>query len=85
MSATLVGDYGDGTKDARRDRILQQLHNDLCADLDRIKARFIGAPKVSLVVRFDEPEKGIWLTDDTADSAIEYIRYMEAKNAEERK
>ena len=41
---------------ADRDAFLQQLHNSLCADLDRIKERFIGSPKVSLVVRFD----GYW-------------------------
>ena len=66
---------------ATRDSILQQIHNELCADIDRIKSRFKGKPKVSLIVRFDDPEKGIWLTDDTADSAVEYIRYMEAQNA----
>ena len=63
-----------------RDGVLLRLHNQLCGDLDRIKKRFVGNPKVSLVVRFEDPEKGIWLTDDTATSAIEYIRYMEAAN-----
>ena len=60
---------------------VQRLHNALCADLDRIKKRFIGNPKVALVVRFDDRDKGIWLTDDTADAVIEYIRYMEARNS----
>jgi hypothetical protein len=61
----------------QRDQILQQLHNDLCGDLDRIKARFNGTPKVSLIVRFEDPEKGVWLTDDKAEDAIAYVRYME--------
>lgn len=64
-----------------RDLILQQLHNQICADLDRIKGRFVGTPKVSLVVRFEDPEKGIWLTDDIAADAIAYIEYMEKQLA----
>jgi hypothetical protein len=64
-----------------RERVLQELHNDLCGDLDRIKRRFKGSPKVSLIVRFEDPEKGLWLTNDTADDAIAYVRYMEEKAA----
>ena len=69
---------------SEREKIMQNLHNELCGDLDAIKVRLKGYPKVSLVVRFPgELEKGLWLTDDTAAEAVRFIEYVEERNQKE--
>ena len=62
--------------------ILAELHNDLSNDLDRIKKRFKGTPRLSLIVRFtDEPDKGLYLTDDTKAEMLAQIEFLEQKAA----
>lgn len=57
----------------------EELHRNLCDDLKRIKKPFlaIGTPKVSLIIRFEDSEKGVWLTEDTAEEAIAFITRMD--------
>ena len=60
--------------------VLAELHNDLSNDLDRIRERFNGTPRLSLVVRFpDEPDKGVYLTDDTKAAMLSQIEFLEQK------
>jgi hypothetical protein len=62
-------------------RLLHDLHADLSSDLDAIKSRFIGNPKVTLIVRFeDDPDKGVFLSDDDFESAIAQVRFLEARD-----
>lgn len=62
---------------------VRRLHDDLSNDLDRIKKRFKGMPRLSLVVRFPEdPGKGIYLTDDHKADMLSQIDYLE-RHAEE--
>lgn len=60
--------------------VIAELHNDLSNELDRIKTRFNGSPRLTLVVRFpDEPDRGLWLTDDTKDEMLSQVEFLEQK------
>ena len=62
--------------------VIAELHNNLSNDLDRIKKRFKGTPRLSLIVRFpDEPDKGLYLTDDTENEMLGQIEFLEQKAA----
>lgn len=57
---------------------IRNLHEDISNDLDRIKKRFKGTPRLSLIVRFpEEPDKGLYLTDDTKAGMIGQIEFLE--------
>ena len=60
--------------------VIAELHNNLSNDLDRIKRRFKGTPRLSLIVRFPEqPDKGLYLTDDTKNEMLGQIEFLEQK------
>lgn len=61
--------------------IIRDLHAELSNDLDAIKRRFVGSPKVTLIVRFDRaPSKGVFLSDDDFDLAIAQVRSLEMRD-----
>lgn len=62
---------------------IRELHYEVSNDLDRIKSRFKGSPRLSLVVRFpDEPNKGMYLTDDTKAEMLKQIEFLERHSEE---
>lgn len=55
--------------------VLDQLHNDLSDDLDRVLRRFKPGVKVTLVIRDpNNTERDVVIGDDDLDGAIEAIR-----------
>lgn len=63
-------------------RIVGLLHEDLSSDLDRIRDRFKGEPKISLVIRFEElGDNCIYLTNDTTPEVIAAIQAREKESA----
>lgn len=64
---------------------IADLHSSLSDDLDRIKKRFRGNPRISLIVRFpDAPSKGLYLTDDTKAEMLGEIEFLESGAPETR-
>jgi hypothetical protein len=60
---------------------IRGLHCDLSDDLDAIKRRFAGNPKVTLIVRFeDAPGKGLFLSDDDFELAIAQVRSLQVRD-----
>lgn len=60
---------------------LAQLHLNLCGDLERIRQRFNGDPRISLIVRIEgKPEGSLYLTDDKSEEVIAVIRQRETSS-----